>query len=1619
MSTLLKEWLQGIGFNEKFESFEKTFANGYHFGQVLHLLKLQPDFQYFRNSSEPAIVIENYERLQSTFLILEVRFNARIVKRLIAEDSHVAANLLNAVRQNTQQKVQRSKQKIPAAIDGEEFGLSREFLQAQRYSSIKEAFYKGRARSFRATLDRALATRQSGIVNKTLSRFWKHQEQMEREERNEITSEKEEHSKQKSRNHANILQKFRDRKEAKKRVDEMQKLKHRSMLERKRQFDAWDKTATKELYQTGPSLEDCLEEAKEEIAKFEHSVSGADSTERDASCTLATSRSELIAFARDYEASLSQHRNASQIQTREALIERQSSFHELLPDLTFENEGAMLESIQLMSAEEAKICEELMLSSRESQLLHSNALNRKRYLMQQEELTRELCTKRDLVLWQHIKDEQQQKFHSLQQKRIEEEKQKQILYQQKALEFCTKVIWNIVKLVELKHEFKTRIGHETIPRRVKKEWSRLFVEDDSVLEITRPERSELPPKIKASLTREAVDDYFYFREDWKAPETVTRVQNSERMALWNGLVASEYHLRSEPPLYQGIKTEMKNFELKIAVIGPPCAGCSSVSKKLKDEFGIEVLNLKDKVEITNDQQDKSEAEPSDKAIKQLQDLLQESSEKEKLLKGFVLDGFPRNKHEAMSLEKCFSGLDLEAEKRMFDEQSKLAPTPLHLIPDINRLLESSLDVMFLLTVPNEQQLLERAMEKTKSKTVLLKTNNNNKTKNTETNLFQNEYPNEESLDAVTKRVESGWHEFQQNSADLKTWFLRFNGLLVEIDASFTFDSVYTTIHDHITQICGAKEASSSSTLALQRTQLAVEEAAKAQSAVEAASEVVESIARDLLLLKKTELATLEDLGKTTSDKGKHIVKSESLKLIMGQYNDGQKLLAEAESFLSICQESCKASNEASTEMTALLEKGQVHAESLKNIEQNCKIIETQLNKCCEASAKANEISNKARQLLTNTKELVDREQITSAETTKLHSSKETDATEETEIDSLINIQSPSKWSSNDIESLHGKWQDLEITYFSSLERILGSLRNEQVYFLDHFIHLKKEFQVTLEKEDEKHLKAVDFIQKFNNIHPDIRKESEVQGEWMLRCEELQEDLWKLCDKKFAETEQKLISLFNDGFKEEIQQKLENIHTDLIQLEVNKLGDLMDFSLQYAALCHGIEDYKTLNLFSCSSLELKSGELPGSITALLSPRSGFQLPDWLSDENILSKETKEILKLAFAFAESIRRDFEEPSEMKTDTKSKKGGAKQAGESEENLEKSKAALKAFIKEAVEKETEIVMFRWKLIARHSIGVSNELETISECTKQACETNHVEYHKQDRQSVAKFISMIKKIVKDGSLFSHPIHIQDGMLHTVPDSETDQVSKEETQMESSTSRFERDLTLLIKSFKTLSNGSYIYVKEAAKLAQECLMRPLELRKHLSVSANEDNDTEEAYSNFINLCTKHQSGYINWKAMICHLAVFGVPTLRHSTILDFTSAAETLENYFHTKAEPNQTVTTEEWRSIDFWFKKDCVCDVYNILWELFSQDAPLDCATGSHRVLDPKIALSFICLDKNGETGVQKFRALQSKIDTSGNELESFLDPTYLPCLDKANDNDIQDLSLSSFPERLKLHLM
>lgn len=79
----------------------------------------------------------------------------------------------------------------------------------------------------------------------------------------------------------------------------------------------------------------------------------------------------------------------------------------------------------------------------------------------------------------------------------------------------------------------------------------------------------------------------------------------------------------------------------------------------------------------------------------------------------------------------------------------------------------------------------------------------------------------QELENMTERIEAAWDGFQQNLTPLQNWLGRFNKLLVEVDASQDFETIYSTVQEHVRCILDAKEASAMSLDCIHRSQQAL------------------------------------------------------------------------------------------------------------------------------------------------------------------------------------------------------------------------------------------------------------------------------------------------------------------------------------------------------------------------------------------------------------------------------------------------------------------------------------------------------------------------------------------------------------------------------------------------------------------------------------------------------------------------------------------------------------------------------------------------------------------------------------------------------------------------------
>ena len=402
------------------------------------------------------------------------------------------------------------------------------------------------------------------------------------------------------------------------------------------------------------------------------------------------------------------------------------------------------ETLNRLSVCESTILEKKRAAEKEKELVKANVARRREERRRTLERDQKACIQKELVVWRQIKNDIQERFSDLQRSRRQAQLAEMQSKRVDCKRACTAIVWNLVRLSELKRDYGDRLGKGPVPLHTQREWKELFVADDPLLRIFRLERDKIPSNLLDALVHSDIEDYLRFNRRWHV-DTV-RKTSSDLLVKWTAQLATEFYCMEKRVCEYTEDAESRSRGIRIAVIGPPCSGRSTICKNLGTRCGIELLNLDlDLIDskgasstrkpsiafliaVERDECDDPESIDRDQVEQRLLQVFGSKNEKIAdvlfafafftvliyLSQGFVLDGFPATCGEAAALEKQLTGLDLAAEAEMAVASSKLVPPGLEFLPDLHRKCTSGLDVVFLLCSVDADVLLKRAIERERS-----------------------------------------------------------------------------------------------------------------------------------------------------------------------------------------------------------------------------------------------------------------------------------------------------------------------------------------------------------------------------------------------------------------------------------------------------------------------------------------------------------------------------------------------------------------------------------------------------------------------------------------------------------------------------------------------------------------------------------------------------------------------------------------------------------------------------------------------------------------------------------------------------------------------------------------
>ena len=99
MADLLRRWLNDeVRMSFPVSNFEAEFASGHAFAELLHRVKLCPDYAQYSNKAGPDAQINNYTRLQPLLAGMGVVLDPKIVSHLMSEHRGTAQRILYSIK---------------------------------------------------------------------------------------------------------------------------------------------------------------------------------------------------------------------------------------------------------------------------------------------------------------------------------------------------------------------------------------------------------------------------------------------------------------------------------------------------------------------------------------------------------------------------------------------------------------------------------------------------------------------------------------------------------------------------------------------------------------------------------------------------------------------------------------------------------------------------------------------------------------------------------------------------------------------------------------------------------------------------------------------------------------------------------------------------------------------------------------------------------------------------------------------------------------------------------------------------------------------------------------------------------------------------------------------------------------------------------------------------------------------------------------------------------------------------------------------------------------------------------------------------------------------------------
>ncbi|GLC51118.1 hypothetical protein PLESTB_000467700 [Pleodorina starrii] len=907
-------------------------------------------------------------------------------------------------------------------------------------------------------------------------------------------------------------------------------------------------------------------------------------------------------------------------------------------------------------------------------------------------------------------------------------------------------------------------------------------------------------------------------------------------------------------------------------------------------------------------------------------------------RGFVVDGFPRTAAQAVMLERLLTGLDLDSEQALIDAASIVAPPPASALPQVGRPLVSGLDAVVVCGLADPELALKRALGRRLDP-------DTGRVYHLE---FDPPPANDPGLSARLREVADASNDAQQIqhrlasqselAAALDEWLRRFSRLRRPVDGTGPLGEVLASAGDIAEGLLRAKAAAASGRAAAEAAGKARASAEQAHEYAELAQGAAESAARELLAAKRAEIqaTALLNSGKNPDPAATEVLKAQAAAKCAEQLKVARVAVGDANSHAERATSSAAAAAEAVERARKSLGDAEVsaHAES-------------------EAAAAASEAAAAARGAQeAAAKAIAAREAaaVAAAEAERLAAATELPADASVSFPRPATVlaagdgaaaadgatagaegagapaepaQQPQPLPQALAASLQAEWQTLEACYLDGLSLGFSGLAEQHAAAQRHFDGMRARFRELLQRPDEKPALVTKFLAAFNGVEADLRGSREARGELMLRCEELRDQLWALCDRKMEEAEAQRAAVAADSFVADHCGLLGQQFIALVQVEADRFAAALNFLRSYGAS-------KWAPLFApreppalpdVAAPDLLAGGVPLELKDKIDPKSktAVAMPAWVAQLEQRAPPLALACKLLLALAKTTLTSWEpapeDPKKAKREAASKMASKKgKGGGEEEEAPVDPRVAEAHTAELLAgcgREVVILEARLALLAERCLGQMDEIYGLATGTTAKLGEWIRARYRAECAAVAALEKVSKAAAAAGEQLPHDLRLQDeyllldegGLLVDAPPPLPRPAPREAQPLGGLLST--KQLGALTAAFLSAAPSGFMRLQDAAEMlcrlaAEGALPEPWRSASVASMLGA------------LRLYDPLYSTYLDWRELVAHLVVAAFPLIARA---DCAEMADQVDICAEVDKDKDGLLTQEEWSAAELWFQ--------------------------------------------------------------------------------------------------------